>query len=311
MDSKNKLDLSIIIPTYKRGRLLCQTISAILAQDPAPLEIIVVDQTKEHEKETADFLSLLAREGKIKHIFQDNPNASAARNRGVREASSSIVLIIDDDVVVEKHFVYAHYSNYSDPGIGAVSGLVLEADEVAVSRIPLRYYYPFTGWMYFPLNYAHRHQVINLSSCNLSVRKELYLAVGGFDENFTITYFDDTDFSLRLHKLCAKKKLKAFHDPQASLRHLVEPSVSGPSGMDEFVIAERNTWKIWMYFFLINYGILSFWEVLLRLRGCVFRKKNILRPRYFLAALREFFVGSIMALRLILKGRKLDYQGKQ
>ena len=39
---------SIIIPTYNRGQLLCNTLRNLIGQLPTDGEIIVVDQSDEH-----------------------------------------------------------------------------------------------------------------------------------------------------------------------------------------------------------------------------------------------------------------------
>src|SRR5262249_917971 len=84
------------------------------------------------------------------------------------------------------------------------------------------YYWPYNGWMFLPLNFGERRPAINWPSCNGSVRRELALSIGGFDEQFTRTWYDDADFSWRLHKAGAK----IVYDPCASLVHL-----KGPSGV--------------------------------------------------------------------------------
>jgi len=304
------MNLSVILPTYKRDKILCNTLSQLLNQDPSPLEIIVIDQTKRHDFQTQMFLEELIRENKIRYIYQDSPHANMARNRGVKESKGDIVLILNDDIVIEKDLIYKHYINYKDKTIAAVSGQVLESKEEPTDRFPPQYYRKFTGWMYFPLNFSKRVEVINLNACNLSIRRETFIEAGGFDENFIKTYFDDTDLSIRVHRISLKRGFKTIHDPKAGLFHLKEPTLRGenrPSGINEYVIADSDAWLTWLYFFLINFGLCASWEILLRLRRCVFRKKNILKPCYLWKACLEFIIGMQKALELIKNGRKLGF----
>ncbi len=310
METAEKVNLSVILPTYKRDKILCATLSQLLKQNPAPLEIIVIDQTKEHDPDVQAFLQELVRQGKIKYMYQKEPRANLARNRAVAMAAADIVLILNDDIVIDEHLIGAHFRNFSDPSIAAVSGLVYEHTDKKAYELPRRYFWKFTGWMYFPLNFGRRSEVINLNACNLSIRKAVFMESGGFDENFVKTSYDDSDLSLRVHKLCVRKGLKTVHDPEAWLIHLLEPTAAGenrPSGYNEYVIADRHTWKTWLYYFLINYGLLSAAEIALKLRMCVFRKKNMLRPQYLCAALFEFTLGLFLALGLIMGGRKLPF----
>lgn len=310
MNSKDTVNLSVILPAYKRDKILCNTLKALLDQKPLPLEIIVVDQTKSHDPQTQEFLENLIRENKIRYIYQDLPHANMARNRGIRESKGEIVLILNDDIIITgRNFIAAHIFNYQDPTIAAVSGQALEDGNEPTDKLPRRYYRRYTGWMYFPLNFSKRTEVVNLNACNLSMRREILIEAGGFDENFIKTYFDDTDLSLRVHKICLKKGLKTIHEPQASLIHLKSRGGENrPSGINEYVVADRYTWMTWLYFFLINFGLYGGWEILLRLRSCVFRKKNILKPYYLWSAFLEFVIGMQKALELISKGRKLPFR---
>lgn len=308
MNNRQIVNLSVVLPTYKRDKILLDTLNPLLAQNPAPLEIIVVDQTKKHSPQTQVFLENLIRENKIKYIYQDIPHANVARNRGIKESQGEIVLILNDDIVIGEKLIGAHFANYENPSIAAVSGCVFEDGKRPTDKLPKQYYHKYTGWMHFPLNFSQRTEVINLNACNLSVRRDIVMEVGGFDENFIKTYFDDTDLSLRMYKLCIKKGLKAIHDPEASLVHLKEPTLPGenrPSGINEYVVADRYAWMTWLYFFLINFGLYSWQEIMVRMRRCVFRKKNILRPYYLWIAFLEFIVGLYKALVLMRKGRKL------
>ena len=309
-EDKKRVNLSVILPTYKRDKILCEVLNQLLDQNTLPLEIIVIDQTKNHDPDTQVILTNLIRENKIKYIYQDLPHANMARNRGVREAKGEIILILNDDILIDRNLIWTHYANYKDPTLAAVSGQVLKKAEEATDKLPSRYYRKFTGWTYFPLNFSKRVEVINLNACNLSMRREIFIEVGGFDENFIKTYFDDTDLSLRVYNLCLKKGLKTIHDPEASLIHLMEPTSPGenrPSGKNQYVVADSDAWMTWFYFFLINFGLYASWDILLRLRACVFRKKNILRPKYLWVALLEFVIGLEKALRLIRKGRRLGF----
>lgn len=308
MDNEQVLDLSVVLPTYNRDEILCNTLRQLLGQNPKALEVIVIDQTKKHNYQTQTFLENLIKGNKIRYIHQDLPRANVARNRGIRESKGEIILILNDDIIMGPNFIGAHFANYKDPAIAAISGQVLEDGNAPTDELPKHYYRRYTGWMFFPLNFSKRIEVINLNACNLSIRRDILLESGGFDENFIKTYFDDTDLSLRVHNLCFKKGFKTIHDPQASLIHLKTPGGNRPGGLNEYVVADRYAWMTWFYFFLMDFGIYGFREISFRLRTCVFRKKNILRPYYLWVAFLEFVIGMQKALQLIRKGRKLPFK---
>ncbi len=306
MSEKQTVDLSVILPTCNRESILVNVLKQLLEQEPKPLEIIVIDQTDKHDFKTKDFLDALIKEGRIRYIYQEEKHANVARNRGIIESRGEIVLILNDDIVVQKDLVGKHFDNFKDLSIAAVSGAVLEHVTELTDEFPPDYYRKYTGWIHFPLNYSKRVETINLNSCNLSMRRDIAMEVGGFDENFYYTYFDDSDLSLRVHKLCLKRGLRTIHDPELCIVHLREPTGGlRPSGINDYVVADRYAWMTWLYFFILDFGFCAYLDLFIYFRNCVFRKKNILRPYYLWLAFKEFIIGLFKAIGLIIRGRRL------
>ena len=297
-------DVSAIVVTYNRDEPLRQTVECLLKQAPPPREIIVVDQTRKHNSNTQRFLDEVVERQQIKYIFQSEPNAQHARNRAIAEARGEVLLFVDDDVVMDEHLVGAHWKNYSDPELAAVCGFYTEPGESPLDELPRDCQDPTTGWVYFPHCYTKRVECHLLPTCNGSIRREVAIRLGGFDENYTYTHFDDTDFSCRLKAL----GVRSVHDPDARLVHLKEMrGGKRPGGIDEYVIADSNRWYIWFYFFWTNFRWRSWRELGLRLRRCVFRRKNIARPWYLLLALSHFLKGGWRAAIAIHGGRRLGF----
>ena len=75
--------VSVILPTYQREEVLCQTVTQLLAQDYPSYEIIIIDQTEKHNDKTDNFLSSLDKRVKYYHI--ERPSLPAARNFGLTQ----------------------------------------------------------------------------------------------------------------------------------------------------------------------------------------------------------------------------------
>ncbi len=219
----NALRVSIIIPTYGREAILCQTLQYVLEQDRPADEILVIDQTPRHEPETEAFLHHLVAAGKIRLVPQGAPSASRARNRGILEATGDVLIFIDDDVAVERDFVRAHLENYRDETIAAVAGAIWSERGVPLPPVRQRPAPARRGplsWMDVPPNLAFRTEKILLPAGNCSVRRAVALRVGGFDENYgRYDYHADYDFGWRIHRAGGK----IIHDPRAGIHHLVAP----------------------------------------------------------------------------------------
>ena len=116
----NTPQVSLIIPTYNRERVLCDTIRYALKQDFGNYEILVIDQTEKHSPETCLFLQSLPEKVRIIHFFP--ASLPGARNRGVLEARGEIVLMIDDDVIIKEDFINQHLRYYQNPEVVCVTG---------------------------------------------------------------------------------------------------------------------------------------------------------------------------------------------
>ncbi len=305
-EMSHMVPVSIVIATYNRASILKNTIDHLIKQNPAPLEILVVDQSDSVPDEVRDYLTGLEGDGRIRWIRQHPPNAQAARNRGILEAKGEVLLFLDDDIECGPELVGVHWNNYEDPKIAGVSGMILEPGQFPTEELPARFYKKKIGWMFFPLNYGKRTECINLSSCNCSIRREIALAVRGFDENFIRTLFDDTDFSWRVHLKCLLAGLKTVHDPDARLTHLqVQTGGKRPGKVNECVVADAAKWDNLFYFHLKHLGFESLKVIAQRYRWWIWHKKNIIRPWWLLVAHAYFVVGLFRSLILISGGPKL------
>ena len=121
------LTVALAIPTYNRERVLVDTLKQVLAQDPPADEILVIDQTVEHEHETEEYLTKADDTGRIKWIKHSPPNLNGARNRALWETICDILIFIDDDVELVPSFIEKHIRNYTDNVVVAVAGRTIQA----------------------------------------------------------------------------------------------------------------------------------------------------------------------------------------
>jgi glycosyltransferase involved in cell wall biosynthesis len=84
----------VVIPARNAERSLPRVLAALAVQDPAPLEVIVVDD------DSTDATAALAREHGARVVHpQGRRFAGGARNEGWRHASGELVVFLDSDVV--------------------------------------------------------------------------------------------------------------------------------------------------------------------------------------------------------------------
>jgi glycosyltransferase involved in cell wall biosynthesis len=87
------VDVSVIIPTYNRARLVVEAIESALRQTTPPREIIVID-----DGSTDETPRVLASFGdRIISVRQANQGVGAARNRGLAMARGRYLAFLDSD----------------------------------------------------------------------------------------------------------------------------------------------------------------------------------------------------------------------
>lgn len=93
--------ISVVIPLYNKAQHIAETLSSVLAQSVRPREIIVVDDG------STDGGAHVVRQFEsvgVRLITQTNQGVSAARNRGLEEATGDYVAFIDaDDLWLPDH----------------------------------------------------------------------------------------------------------------------------------------------------------------------------------------------------------------
>jgi GT2 family glycosyltransferase len=245
-----KTVLSIVIPTYRREGVLLDTVGALLQlmeKVPECCELILLDQTEEHDLSTTCQLEAWQDGGAIRWLRESVPHITRSMNIGVRQARGAIVLFLDDDIIPSEELLRHHIDAYENPDTSAIVGQVLQPEEnfetlkteekhagnekpknlnsegtnvSAVQPFSLSAFKasPLRRDLGFKFNSSESVWVENAMAGNLSVRKEVFFEVGGFDENFTppVASRFETEFAKRM--VAAGRKIR--FEPAASIRHL-------------------------------------------------------------------------------------------
>ena len=94
---------SIIIPTYNRAKMLDCTIASIKNQTFEDWECIVVDDGSTDDTKDV-VLNIIDKDPRIRYVYQQNAERSAARNNGIRNARGQYICFLDsDDRFLDRH----------------------------------------------------------------------------------------------------------------------------------------------------------------------------------------------------------------
>ena len=90
--------ISVVIPLYNKASEIERAVRSVVGQSLAPREIIVVDDgSTDGSAEVVERLIAEFAEYNIRLIKQANGGVSAARNRGIEEATGEFVALLDGD----------------------------------------------------------------------------------------------------------------------------------------------------------------------------------------------------------------------
>jgi len=192
--------ISVLVPTLNRHERLTNTLTDLLSQRDVDMEIIVCDQTAEHPPDTRQFLS--SHSDRIQVHTAAPEGLVPAYRRCVQLAKAEICLFVDDDVQIrDRRFVAGHLARYSDSGVFAISGQILHDNQVALHAPPPKLGSRH-GWRYVRFDMDRCvENMPSLAAGNMSFRRTLYDAVGGFDTSYRANGFRfETDFSFAIKK---------------------------------------------------------------------------------------------------------------
>lgn len=218
--------VSILIPTYNAHNLLDQCINSIRDKtDYQSYEIIVIDNRSD-DTATLAYLEQLAKEPNIQVLRYPQPfNYSAINNLAARQALGEVLVLLNNDTeVIQSDWLTEMVSHAIRPGVGAVGAKLLYPDgSIQHGGVILGLGgYAAHSHRGFPGNHPGQSGRLWLSqnysavtAACLAIRREVYFAVNGLDEeNFSVAY-NDVDLCLRLLE---KGYLNIF-TPYAELFH--------------------------------------------------------------------------------------------
>lgn len=218
--------VSVIIPTKDGIDILSQCIDGLFNKtDYNNFELILINN-QSTDPETYAYFNELSTDPRVRIIDYNQPfNYSRINNIAVREAKGSVLAFLNNDIeVINRDWLREMVSHAVRPEIGAVGARLYYPDGTVQHAGILLGYKGRAGHMY---RYASPHWlgywargvlIQNLTAVTAAcmvIKKEIFDAVGGFDEkNLTIT-FNDVDLCLRIHQ----KGYRNLYTPYAELYH--------------------------------------------------------------------------------------------
>ena len=243
-DRLSAADLAIIIPTRSRWDILRRTIAALDDQTERGFETIVVVDGDDQDVPTL---------ANARMLRQRHAGPGAARNRGVDATDRRVVLVIGDDMVPRPDFVARHIARHRAHPEREAAVLGRVEWHPSVPRNRLHRWLDWSGALF-------HYRVLDAEgseeagwprfySCNVSLKRELFLAAGGFDTDFVFDY-EDLDFGWRL----GQDGMRLLYEPGAITQHLhaydwaaVQRRYESRAGAEQLMMAKHDWFQPWFH----------------------------------------------------------------
>lgn len=197
--------VSVVVRSYKRPDPLLALLARLLDQDYPDFEIVVVDQSDD-----PDLLKRVRAIGDPRIVLLSRPplGAPGARNEGIRHARGEILLLIDDDdLPLNTHWIADHVANYEDPRVQGVAGRCVDGpDREGEYRVTPRARKKVMSLTFFKDGKCfswlgeRKEDIDFLFGTNASIRRSLAERIGGWDEVPRILWGEEQSFSLKFQQ---------------------------------------------------------------------------------------------------------------
>ncbi len=203
--------VSVVVAVFNGEATIEACLASLLSQthlSHAP-EIIVVDNGSTDR--TSD---VLRRFQSVRVLRETRRGSAAARNTGIRAATSPVVAFIDADAVAEPAWLAALLVGLRDPSVGIVGGPILAPE--GATRIER-----FGERIHDQRRAIEHHRPPYVAAGNWASPRAVLLDAGLFDE--TLLRSQDVDLAWRIHRRGAR----IVYAPSAVVRHRNERTLRG------------------------------------------------------------------------------------
>jgi GT2 family glycosyltransferase len=224
---------SVIVLAYGDEPYLGECIAAALATTGPEVEIVVVDNGASAAVER------LPRDARVRiERAAENLGYAGGCNLGAQLARGAVLAFLNSDAIMLPGALDALRDALDDHSVGLVSGdvrLASAPESMNTAGNPVHYLgVVWAGSLGEPATLHERQvEVATASGAFLGVRREVWRALGGFDEVY-FAYHEDTELSLR----CWQSGLRVVFVPGATVRHYYEFSRNA----NKQYLVERNRW---------------------------------------------------------------------
>lgn len=233
---KYKNKISVVVLNYNNDNVIQRCVNSLLIHNRRyQYEIIVVD----NNSTDGSAEKLINNFGDKISLIKNNKNGcSSGRNLGVKNASGDWLVFLDSDqwVVSDTWLDAGLYILSNRKGVGAVSwGAGWFSNEDCMG--PIVDY--FENRAITPEK-LYRNDLSYLATSGLIMSKKLFYTIGGFDEEYDPTCFEDTDLSFAVEH----EGLQTVYCPYLNIMHLPHQTTNSGSKQHQELLEKNGSYFV-------------------------------------------------------------------
>jgi GT2 family glycosyltransferase len=194
------MKIQVVIPTLDGRERLLKTLAS-LDEQTVPAEVVVVDNASSDGTGHA----VAERHPHVRVVRNDrNLGFGAAINRAALELDGDVLVLVNNDVVCEPRFLERITAPFADPRVGAVAGVLLQADAPGlIDSAGIELDTTLGSWDYLwnrPSGELERaRDPVGPCGGAAAYRLTVFRELSGFDETL-FAYWEDVELALRFRE---------------------------------------------------------------------------------------------------------------
>jgi len=232
MRFKDNVSVSVIIVSYRVENYLRDCLFSLKEQSYSDFEVIVIDNSPNCKG--SDIAKKVYPEALV-YAPNENLFYSSALNKGIELSKGEFILCLNDDVILEKNFIFECLKGFADKNVGISTGKIMRMDRKTIDSSGL-----FLSIFYTPrergYGFIDRGRfdipgfVFGASGCVIFLRRGMLNQIkdenGYFDSNLKM-FYEDLDISWRAQN----KGWKSYYIPRAIAYHVRGGSCRAGGGL--------------------------------------------------------------------------------
>ena len=289
------MNISIVVPNYNGEEILKKNLPVLLKAvnnfRENKIEVVIADDCSEDG--SIQVIEEFVKDNKNLKLVKSEKNKgfSTNVNKGVRESSGEIIVLLNTDVIANNSFLNPLIEHFSDDSVFAVGCLneSVENEKIVLRGRGIGKWEK--GFLMHKAGDLEKTNTLWISGGSGAFRKKIWDKLGGLDEVYDPFYWEDIDISYRAQRagfktLFEKKSVVRHEHEKGAIKSIYTPlQVKKIAYRNQFIFVWKNadfekiiSHLLWLPYHLVN-GIKGDRALLLGFIDALFRLHNILNSR--------------------------------